>query len=142
MNEADHLRAIAERDAARRSETLLRELMQGGTFSCSSKDLERVYDQAFASIAKDVPDPAVFARELMLSDRPLADALAKAWRVRSGDQEGLWRVDENVAVRLRSIGIVGAGGPFLGAFGNAVRQALLSGEWAELPPGEEMTVHG
>lgn len=72
---------------------------------------------AFIAIARDVPDPAEYARYLPSC---FVDALLSAYP--SG---GCWRVYNHFAEReIRLAGLVEFGGPFLTAFGLAVRREL------------------
>lgn len=89
----------------------------------------RAYRDAIAAIARDIPDPAQFARYLPLE---FVEALLGArYRMVGGDSpDNGWVVYPHQAAMLRPYGLVAAGtgpnGCLLTAFGITVRRALVA----------------
>lgn len=87
----------------------------------SARLAEKARRDAFVAIARDIPDPELFAQYL-----PQRFVLAlEASRVGPLG----WRVDTEFAPEMRDWGLVEYGGDCLTAYGLAVRRAVLS--WGE-----------
>lgn len=84
---------------------------------------DRARRDAMKAIARDIPDPALFARLMPLV---LADALAGAWHPSGRICE--WQVAEGHAVLLRPWGLCEYGGRCLTGFGVSVRRVLIEAD--------------
>ena len=81
----------------------------------------RARHDALRDIARDLPDPARYARYLPLE---VVEALVGAWLSNNNDE---WRVSREAAELLRPFGLVGYGTQGLTGFGIGVRKAILAG---------------
>lgn len=117
---------LAERREARIGEDILYQIEQRGWAPpCSTHDLDRVHEDALRAIARDLPDPEHMARVIEQADPFVANCLADAYPSKLPGNCGQYRVRDEAAPLLRSLGIVEAGGVHLGSFGFEVREALL-----------------
>ena len=79
------------------------------------------YRDALRSIRMEIPEPEEYAKQLPLA---VVNALLGA-----SMRNGAWCVSEVRAAMLRPYSLVEARGPYLSAFGFAVRKVLL--RWAQ-----------
>lgn len=86
---------------------------------------EAAYRDALRAIARDVPDPAEFARQLPLV---FVESLLTATRSQDPLHCGEFRVSDEMARPMQQLGLVAVGGPYLGLFGGRVRKALIEEE--------------
>lgn len=77
---------------------------------------------ALRAIARDIPDPEAFAWWL---PKPYCFWLLEAWRAQDPENSGCWRVSEDRAKLLFTLGLCDRDG-YLMAFGNAVRKAMIA----------------
>jgi len=116
---------LNERLSPEQNDKLLADIQAGWEPPCSTRDLDRVYEDALRALARGIPDPVDVAREIEVADPWLGEALHNAYRSTRRDSYGSWRVNDTAAPYLRRMGVVAIEGPWLTAFGTKVRLAVI-----------------
>lgn len=125
-----------ELDAARRSESVLADVMMNGAPKCATAELDRIKRDAIRAMVVGLPDPQQVARRLETVDPQAAETLRQAWISNKQPYARVWRVaDDKHAPLLRSLGLIGwiskDAGCAVGNFGLLVRRALIGEDEGE-----------